>query len=223
MGVFEHFPYVNFHELNLSWIVNKLKELEDAISQQVVDLVARAGVAANAQAISNLSTTVTNNATTAHNEALAAQNTANNAVNTANSASSTATTASNTASAASTAAATAQAGVDAIGTKSTLVDNTVPVPATLGYTGVSFTVLKKSIVRAALYYTNSSPQEILITDTASGNINVYAETVAPTNHGTANIYISCESVLDPGTYYIWARSTSAANNEIKVIGYQIVK
>lgn len=76
MGVFEHFPYVNFHELNLSWIVNKIKELEDVIGTQIVDIVARAGVAANTQAINNLTATVNANAITAHNEALAASNAA---------------------------------------------------------------------------------------------------------------------------------------------------
>lgn len=79
MGVFEHFPYVNFHELNLSWIVNKLKELEDIIGSQIVDIVARAGVAANTQAIENLTTTVNENAVTAHTESSAAQATASNA------------------------------------------------------------------------------------------------------------------------------------------------
>lgn len=72
MGVFEHFPYVNYHELNLSWILRKLKELEDVIGTQIVDLVARSGVAENAQAISDLTETVETNATTAHNEASAA-------------------------------------------------------------------------------------------------------------------------------------------------------
>lgn len=72
MGVFEHFPYVNYHELNLSWILRKLKELEDVIGTQIVDLVARAGVAENAQAIADLTDTVEENATTAHNEATAA-------------------------------------------------------------------------------------------------------------------------------------------------------
>lgn len=28
MGVFENLPYTNFHELNLDWIVKKIKELE---------------------------------------------------------------------------------------------------------------------------------------------------------------------------------------------------
>ena len=100
MGVFEHFPYVNFHELNLDWIVNRLKEVEQ---NTTVDTVARAGVAQNAQDISDLTTTVTNNATTAHNEALAAQNTANTANTTAGNAQSTATTANNTANAVQTA------------------------------------------------------------------------------------------------------------------------
>lgn len=100
MGVFEHFPYVNFHELNLDWIVRRLKDVEQ---NTTVDTVARAGVTQNAQDISDLTTTVTNNATTAHNEALAAQNTATNAYNTATSASNTATAANNTANAAQTA------------------------------------------------------------------------------------------------------------------------
>ena len=100
MGVFEHFPYTNFHELNLDWIVERLKYIEE---HTTVDTVARAGVAQNAQDISDLQTTVTNNETTAHNEALAAQNTATNALNTAYSASGTATNANNTANAAQTA------------------------------------------------------------------------------------------------------------------------
>lgn len=31
MGLFEHFPYVNFHELNIDWILRKLKQVEDDI------------------------------------------------------------------------------------------------------------------------------------------------------------------------------------------------
>lgn len=29
MGVFEHFPYVNMHEMNLQWLLEKMKELLD--------------------------------------------------------------------------------------------------------------------------------------------------------------------------------------------------
>ena len=88
MGVFEHFPYVNFHELNFDWMVAKIKELEDVIGTQIVDIVARAGVAANAEAISDLSDTVDQNAITAHNESQAASNAAASAQNTADTASS---------------------------------------------------------------------------------------------------------------------------------------
>lgn len=84
MGVFEHFPYVNFHELNFAWMIAKIKELEDVIGSQIVDIVARAGVAQNAQDIADLTQTVNNNATTAHNEASAAQTTADNALAIAN-------------------------------------------------------------------------------------------------------------------------------------------
>ena len=39
MGVFENLPYTNFHELNLEWIVKKLRQLEeghyDAVPEKV--------------------------------------------------------------------------------------------------------------------------------------------------------------------------------------------
>ena len=35
MGIFEQFPYTNFHELNLNWILKALKELEHTIEQFV--------------------------------------------------------------------------------------------------------------------------------------------------------------------------------------------
>lgn len=31
MGLFEHFPYANFHELNLDWILQKIKELDEKV------------------------------------------------------------------------------------------------------------------------------------------------------------------------------------------------
>ena len=31
MGAFEHFPYTNFQDLNLDWILKKLKALEDDV------------------------------------------------------------------------------------------------------------------------------------------------------------------------------------------------
>ena len=35
MGLFENFPYANFHELNLDWILHELKELETEITNFV--------------------------------------------------------------------------------------------------------------------------------------------------------------------------------------------
>lgn len=31
MGLFEHFPYSNFHEMNLDWILKKIKELDEKV------------------------------------------------------------------------------------------------------------------------------------------------------------------------------------------------
>lgn len=117
MGVFEHFPYTNFHELNLSWILAKLKELEDVIGNQIVDIVARAGVAANAEAISDLSDRVDGVETTATGAAATAQSastTAQSAVTTANAANTAASAAVNTADSANTIATAAQSGVNAL-------------------------------------------------------------------------------------------------------------
>ena len=39
MGLFEHFPYSNFHELNLDWILEKIKELDkkvDSIEDRIL-------------------------------------------------------------------------------------------------------------------------------------------------------------------------------------------
>lgn len=41
MGVFDNFPYTNFHDLNLDWILNKVKETDtsvDELSEQVDEL-----------------------------------------------------------------------------------------------------------------------------------------------------------------------------------------
>ena len=32
MGVFEHFPYTNFHDLNLDWILRIIKELDTEVN-----------------------------------------------------------------------------------------------------------------------------------------------------------------------------------------------
>ena len=35
MGVFDHFPYTNFHELNLDWILQVLKYIETTMDEFV--------------------------------------------------------------------------------------------------------------------------------------------------------------------------------------------
>lgn len=32
MGTFEQFPYTNYHDLNLDWIIEALKELNDRVT-----------------------------------------------------------------------------------------------------------------------------------------------------------------------------------------------
>ena len=32
MGLFEHFPYTNFHELNLDWIIKTVKDLDEKVN-----------------------------------------------------------------------------------------------------------------------------------------------------------------------------------------------
>lgn len=55
MGLYEHFPYSNYHELNLDWILSKVKELQTdidainswketfsaSINQQIANLIAQ--------------------------------------------------------------------------------------------------------------------------------------------------------------------------------------
>lgn len=44
MGIFEEFPYTNFHELNANWILKKIKEMKDDINElktKVEDLETR--------------------------------------------------------------------------------------------------------------------------------------------------------------------------------------
>lgn len=83
MGIFEHFPYTNFHNLNLDKILERTKEAEAAVAASAEDAAQAADDAALAL----------NTANSAYNKAMQALNTANdandaadNAVNTANSA-----------------------------------------------------------------------------------------------------------------------------------------
>lgn len=46
MGLFSNFPYTNFHELNLDWIINKVKEIEQQIPEGLIG-IAKGGTGAN--------------------------------------------------------------------------------------------------------------------------------------------------------------------------------
>lgn len=42
MGLFEQFPYTNFHELNLNWMLQKIKEFKsdlDNIDSEITNIV----------------------------------------------------------------------------------------------------------------------------------------------------------------------------------------
>lgn len=39
MGLFEHFPYTNFHDLNLDWILKKMKELESQSEGAIDEII----------------------------------------------------------------------------------------------------------------------------------------------------------------------------------------
>lgn len=78
MGIFEHFPYSNFHNLNLDKILERTQEAEEAVAASAAAAEAAAEDAATADA----------NATLALNTANAANNTATNAKNTADAANS---------------------------------------------------------------------------------------------------------------------------------------
>lgn len=195
MGVFEHFPYVNYHELNLSWILRKLQELEDVIGSQIVDLVARAGVAENAQAIADLTDTVEENATTAHNEATAAQTTADTAASTANSAQTLATNA-------AAAASTAQSGVDNINTiltntKLKYADRTiqnVKIETLTGYTNlgdayVDWGIPSGSYIVSLLIHGWSQPTGVFQIMTGTDGHNLYVMSSATGTIGSITVRI----------------------------------
>lgn len=76
MGIFEHFPYTNFHNLNLDRILKRTADAEEAVKTSEAAALQAAADVASAEA----------KATTALNTANSALNTANTANTTANSA-----------------------------------------------------------------------------------------------------------------------------------------
>lgn len=56
-GLFENFPYTNFHEINLGWVINTVKQLADQYGGvgEMLDEISSA-VAGNTAAIASLNT-----------------------------------------------------------------------------------------------------------------------------------------------------------------------
>lgn len=109
MGLFEHFPYTNFHELNLGWFLDKFKALlaEWGIYQPIFEGIRDEAEAAAADAAEALAA-----AETAQGAAETALAQANTAITTANTAVTEAQTARDAAEAAQTGAEAARAGAE---------------------------------------------------------------------------------------------------------------
>ena len=104
MGIFEHFPYTNFHDLNLDKILERTHEAEAAAAASAEDAAQAAADAA--QAAADVAQAAAD-ATLALNTANAANTAAGNAVSTANAANTAAGNAVSIANAANTAAGNA--------------------------------------------------------------------------------------------------------------------
>lgn len=104
MGLFEHFPYTNFHDLNLDVILQRVKNAETAAASSAEDA---AGSQAHADEALTKATNALSTANTAASDAATAKSNAASAVSTANSAASSASDAVTAAQAAQTAAETA--------------------------------------------------------------------------------------------------------------------
>lgn len=63
MGVFEQFPYTNFHELNLDWIIKQVKQFQislDNINGKITEIVKEylASVEMNAMYVADTETII---------------------------------------------------------------------------------------------------------------------------------------------------------------------
>ena len=70
MGLFEQFPYSNFHNLNLNWIISKIKHIDDNVAGTSADAEAAAAAAESAQAYSESALASASEANTAASNAI---------------------------------------------------------------------------------------------------------------------------------------------------------
>jgi hypothetical protein len=93
------------------------------------------------------------------------------------------------------------------------------VTTSLRYTTCSFTLTKKMLVRVSQVWINESPTAIAICNTNTGNTGIITITSAPSGFTPGKL--ECQSLLEPGTYYIWASALGNVSNLITVTGYNI--
>lgn len=110
MGLFEHFPYTNFHELNLGWFLSKFKSL---LSEWATYVPIFNGIRDEAEAAAEDAAEALAAAETAQGAAETALAQANTAITTANTAVTEAQTAATAAQTARTGAETARTGAEA--------------------------------------------------------------------------------------------------------------
>jgi len=104
-----------------------------------------------------------------------------------------------------------------VGKRTLVASETVETTTTFAYTGVSVTLTKTSIVSAGLAYYYSATDTIAICSADSGTSCAFLAQARNFDvGGITPSYIWCHAVLGAGTYYIWAKSRSTANNLIYV-------
>lgn len=87
--------------------------------------------------------------------------------------------------------------------------------ASMAYTGISFSVTETCVVSVALSYSNSYQKGLIVADKSTAPVtHAYITMVNP--EGLSSSYMWGTGVLPPGTYYVWAKSASAATNAIQV-------
>lgn len=196
MGIFEHNPYTNIHNMNLDWMLRTVQEAStDASSAKAT---AESMEDDLQTAMTNASTALTT-ANSAASDAALALSTANNALNTASAAQSTANTAQSTANTAVTNAATAQS------TANTAVTNAATAQSTAD-TAVSNASTAQTTAASAV--------------TAAANALTEAESKLPASYavydGTVNLLklnISSQTSIPGVTHTVNANGTITLNGE----------
>jgi hypothetical protein len=89
----------------------------------------------------------------------------------------------------------------------------------VAYTDVSFTLTKTAYVSAMLLFNAAAPIAIGITGGSQANPKYYA--LCNVGNDTNAGEVICSAILEPGTYYIYAKSSTASENRINVDAYYL--